>query len=401
MEELFNNSTIMIYFFAILAIYNYEKIEEVQSIAIIYILLYSMLLFNKDYASLWVVLILLIVSLICVLEFLTRDKEKFKLLSKPHYKLIDCLVRGILQYKLLWIILSFCSLVIMRDFFQMQIWIQNDKVRMMIGCIISGIILLLSINSMLQESFKIASITKMTKVFNEYPINEFAIENVNEEALQILVDIEDATYWERKSTTYLSVAMLRYVIDRRIGRWSSGWDRKKEAFHIVGRYLRNTISRRRGYSTIQMQLVRSIGIEDGYEKVVCRKIFEIIYTPIFLRSILMKYKKNQVANQEEWKSYLLYIYMLSVNTFLGEIRFLRFYKAFDFYGKNLKDISHWSAEGVFIACLGLSKRAIYLDEFSVDYYIDMVSVGLDRDLILEMSEDYDNNPGKYNGEYLI
>ena len=68
--------------------------------------------------------------------------------------------------------------------------------------------------------------------------------------------------------------------------------------------------------------------------------------------------------------------------------------------KNRKDIYECSNEGIFIACMGLSKRALRINENTIDYYMNFIdySVTLDSDKILKMVNVMMDKP--FNGNYL-
>ena len=70
----------------------------------------------------------------------------------------------------------------------------------------------------------------------------------------------------------------------------------------------------RGHSTIEAQLVRSIGLETGFTRdnlinLIKRKIYEVIYTKIIFSSLEVYYKKHYYANKNRMKDYLLYLYV--------------------------------------------------------------------------------------------
>ena len=75
-----------------------------------------------------------------------------------------------------------------------------------------------------------------------------------------------------------------------------------------------------------------------------------------------------MAQKQYFKKYLLYIYFHKVNTFLGDAAFNKFLNAFDmkYNKKNNKGIYDCSNEGIFIACMGLSKRAAYITKENID-----------------------------------
>ena len=111
--------------------------------------------------------------------------------------------------------------------------------------------------------------------------------------------------------------------------------------------------------------------------------------------------EDQVAQREYIKEYFLYIYFHKVNTFLGDATFSKFLNAFDmqYDHKNKKDIYDCSNEGIFIACMGLSKRADKINENNIDYYLSVVDkVELDGEVICQMASTMITRP--YDGNYL-
>ena len=87
MEALFNENIIFIFFFAMIAIYNYSVLKEYQRMAIIYISVYALTVLNIIGVKL--AFLLLVVSLFCFFEIFTSDEMKFKILVNPVYKMAD------------------------------------------------------------------------------------------------------------------------------------------------------------------------------------------------------------------------------------------------------------------------------------------------------------------------
>ena len=96
METLFNENTIFVFFFAMIAIYNYSDLKEYQRMAIIYISVYALTVLNIIGVKLAVVL--LIISLFCFFEIFTSDETKFKILVNPVYKIVDFIYISFSQY---------------------------------------------------------------------------------------------------------------------------------------------------------------------------------------------------------------------------------------------------------------------------------------------------------------
>lgn len=97
----------------------------------------------------------------------------------------------------------------------------------------------------------------------------------------------------------------------------------------------------------------------------------------------------------------MYLYFHKVSTFLGDATFSKFLNAFDMkYNKrNEKDIYDCTNEGIFIACMGLSKRAEHISKDNIDYYLEGIgNVELDSALICDMVEKMMDRP--YEGNYL-
>ena len=87
MVDLFNENTLFVFFFAMVAIYNYSALKEYQRMAIIYISVYA--LAALDIISIKLGLLFLIVALFCFFEIFTTDEMKFKILVNPIYKILD------------------------------------------------------------------------------------------------------------------------------------------------------------------------------------------------------------------------------------------------------------------------------------------------------------------------
>ena len=90
-----------------------------------------------------------------------------------------------------------------------------------------------------------------------------------------------------------------------------------------------------------------------------------------------------------------------MNTFLGDATFSKFLNVFDmkYDEKNEKDIYDCTNEGIFIACMGLSKRASYITRENIDYYLQRIgNVELNSEVICDMVERMMEKP--YEGSYL-
>ena len=390
METLFNKNIIFIFFFAMIAIYNYSDLKEYQRMAIIYISVYALAVLNI--VGIKMALLLLIVSLFCFFEIFTSYEMKFKILVNPIYKAVDFIYISIFQY-------SFGGICLALLLLKIKLPETFDKQNIIFRTL-SFLFIVWTLTAMLQQKYVIHTFGEMYRVFTYFPINKIEFNDKLYEACNILVSIEDKRYFEREAYSFFSV---KYIISLIKGKIASQRGGKKVIYVLVNgnRFIKNIFDESRGYSTIPMQLVRSLGIKRGYNYKYRRKIFEILYSRMFFKGIERMFNEDKVTQRQYFKEYLLYIYFHKVNTFLGDATFSKFLNAFDmkYNRKNEKDIYDCTNEGIFIACMGLSKRATNITPENIDYYLQSIeNVQLDAEIICDMVEKMMDRP--YDGNYL-
>lgn len=390
METLFNKNIIFIFFFAMIAIYNYSDLKEYQRMAIIYISVYALAVLNI--VGIKMALLLLIVSLFCFFEIFTSDEMKFKILVNPIYKAVDFIYISIFQY-------SFGGICLALLLLKIKLPETFDKQNIIFRTL-SFLFIVWTLTAMLQQKYVIHTFGEMYRVFTYFPINKIEFNDKLYEACNILVSIEDKRYFEREAYSFFSV---KYIISLIKGKIASQRGGKKVIYVLVNgnHFIKNIFDESRGYSTIPMQLVRSLGIKRGYNYKYRRKIFEILYSRMFFKGIERMFNEDKVTQRQYFKEYLLYIYFHKVNTFLGDATFSKFLNAFDmkYNRKNEKDIYDCTNEGIFIACMGLSKRATNITPENIDYYLQSIeNVQLDAEIICDMVEKMMDRP--YDGNYL-
>ena len=181
MEDFFDENLILLFFFSVIAVYNYSDLKEYQKICIIYIAVYSMIILKKiDFLT---SILFLFISLFCFFEIFSKDSQKYKILLNPIYKIIDCIYLSLAQYGFLFIIIA----LILFDFSSV----------LCIFKVISIIFFIWGITVTLQQKFLIYSFTEMYKIFSEYPINKVKFNKKLDESCQILIALEDRKYFER------------------------------------------------------------------------------------------------------------------------------------------------------------------------------------------------------------
>ena len=249
MEALFSNNIIFVFFFAMLAIYNYSDLKEYQRMAIIYISIYALTILNIIGVKLAIGLMLL--SLFCFLEIFTADEIKFKILVNPLYKIIDAIYLSFSQY-------AFgemtCAFILLRIKLPDSITEQEVVFK-----ILSLLLVVWALTVTLQQKYIIHTFDEMYKIFIDFPINETKFNKKLNEACHILTSIEDKLYFERKSYTFLSPKYITRILKNKI-KQQKGNKKITCIFSAGNSFIKNIFDESRGYSTIPMQLIRSLGI---------------------------------------------------------------------------------------------------------------------------------------------
>lgn len=148
----------------------------------------------------------------------------------------------------------------------------------------------------------------MYKIFTYFPINKIEFNEKLDEASAILISIEDKMYFKRKAYTFFSSSHIIGVLKSKIST-QQGSKKIVNVFSIGNCFIRNIFNESRGYSTIPMQLVRSLGIKRGYNYKYRRKIFEILYSRIFFRGVERMLNEDKVAQREYFKNiFCIYIF---------------------------------------------------------------------------------------------
>lgn len=416
METLLMNNIFFVYLLGILVIINYEALGKKQKIAVIYVCSFGMT-FNSNLNSITVSILLLFILFIYE-EYLCTDLVKIKYVTTIKYKLLDFVYMYMVNYKVFYILVaiilksSICWTVITRVFSQksvMDVSLKN------IISIISIIILLIGIHKMFSNPIEQKNFKQINQKFNEYPYYSLPLRDEEKRAklfekLEMIADIEDYTFFLRKNSySSFSIEFIKVVANKKRNQKENMvytktsliykvWKRVKLFFRVETfsvflqskrklrviekfikklykwsykklihkvEYLKRKIKRYlRGYSTIEMQLIRILAYEKGLKMgiprnleelylIFTRKVYEIIYSPMFfggLKRYLM------IPNTKDYyRYYLVYIYLHTVQTNLNGKVFSPLDKVFG----NV-DVIDWPKEALFIIGLGLSNSKITL-----------------------------------------
>lgn len=187
--------------------------------------------------------------------------------------------------------------------------------------------------------------------------------------LELLIFLEDGGFSARGERTH--VITLRYACSRvakRLGR---------DGLALIEGLARNPRSLKsyiRGYSTLEMQIMRNVGLQFGSDCLVARrKIFEYYYSQAVFNSYAEQFSKTSVE-RERIKEWILHCYLNLVSVKVGgsicsgDSDGTTFDKLFD------KSFSSLSLEEFFVWCLGLPHYRLGVGENAVAIHRDAVEL---------------------------
>lgn len=378
MDALFSDNGVILFLIACIAIISYTNFKDNQRMFLLYLFSYGVAVFSVF--RIRTSLLLLLSSTFVFLEYLTEDTKKLEIVIKFRYKVYDYIYLMLFQYDFLLVFLAFLSLFLARH--------SNLLLVKYVLYILSVVLLAFGEQRTVSQPFKIKSFVDTMKVFDEHPPYLFKYHPRMDERFRLLCAFEDKSYFYRsKSYSCFSFEYLRYKWNNLC---SKNLTLNKMIRYALPKVLRviptigfndNRIYvRGRGYSTPEMQLLRTIGIVRGYERYkIRRKIYEIVYTKILFSSLKEYHQANTYLALDHYREYLLSIYFQSVLTRIKNEKYSPMSLAFS----NQEDITNWSLEGLFITCLGLSFREVTDD--ALNLYEDTLSeFEIDRDSIYRL-----------------
>ena len=254
----------------------------------------------------------------------------------------------VFQYSFIFILASFitCKIDILLTISFLPTVTLNCKYLNIFKDITSFLLLFLGLHNISSQQFKIKSFNGILKYFDP-PINKFPIKNINSDYFQIITYIEDKTFFIRKQTyNILSIEAFIY-------KFRQLKDRNKSTINNLWKVKEYVSNNKiiRGYSTLEMQLIRSIGIERGYKFKLRRKIYELIYSYIWFNSLKQYFENNYFINIGNFKIYILHIYFNSVPIKINGHIYSPISKFMQIHEKEVYDPDE--KELFFLACCGL------------------------------------------------
>lgn len=382
MEKFFENNIYVLFSIIIYYLLLSEKPKnDNQKIIVIYIFIAMLSIFNILDLK-YMILILLLCTYI-YFEFLIDDNFKYKILRKLLYKTIDFLYLVIIKYNILMYVVA---LIFISDSYNKMV-----NIPFIYNFIIFILILIKVISKITDNDFELFNFSEVYNQLNKIKFSNY--EKLNNDKIKILTTIEDKSFFERKEDyTFICWDFLKYRLNRINEVLQKVQDRKyykhnlKNIIKFIKYVLRqlyyqlkdieNYKNIIRGYSTIEMQLFRTIGVKNGYQKVFQRKVTEFIYTQLFFKGLKNYYKLNYTTvSNNYFKNLILVNYVEYAPVIIAG----KYIKISELWNKKVNELNN---SEFFLSILGLSGK-IKKNNLNFNYIIDRYPTYISKFLLDE------------------
>lgn len=361
-------------------------------ISIVYLLFFLLALFNIY--DIKILILIIFLTMFIFLEFLYIDNVQRKILKKIRYCLLDYVYKIIFEYKILYFLISLFLISTRLEYIVNKI-ILLLNIENLVGknflivysfltITLSLLFLLRGILKSINNEFETYNFEEILDTINGIlPFYKFSYNTKLIEFSKILINIEDRSFFERKeSYNWISFEFLLYRLKRMYKECSKfplckfriikniififyclhkfiklviNWIcNLLKIFNKVIIYRKNIKKYMRGYSTIEMQLIRTLGVKEGYSaNIFQRKVYEFVYSKIFLSSLKNYYEYHYYLNVEQFKYYLIYLYIMIAPIKINGIKYKNILELYN--KKKLNDIT---IEEFYVWVYGLSYRPI-------------------------------------------
>lgn len=374
MEKFFESNLYILFAlitYSILMAANPKKLN--QKVLVLYIFMF--LLKVSNILDLKIMILVFLLCTFIYFGFLTDDEFKNKIIKNIIFKFIDYFYIMIIYYKFLYFMISI--FFISNFFFSIY---YGPKI---IPYLISFIILIYTVIKITEQNFELYKFTYIKSKLDE-KVYFGNYKKLNNAKSFILTYIEDKSFFIRKNSySFISCDFIKYKFLNISQLVSNAENKKLQIKYILNNLkekiiniLKNYKSYVRGYSTIDMQLFRTIAIKEGYRKVFKRKCAELIYSPIFFKGLREYYSSNyDKVTSDYFKNYLLVEYLHFAPIFIGNKRFTNIENLWNkkYYQLTLSEF--------FLGVLGLSNKLdndVTFDKISSSfpYYIELFDLDI-------------------------
>lgn len=331
-----------------------QKMEPGQRVALVYA--YCLLISYFSYVDFSMIFLGSVIVLFLIFEVFSSDKMLVHLFSFK-YKLLDFLYRLVCEFYgwFFYILLFISTTTPFKDSFFIQ-------------CVfLIFVILLVAITS--KRQFASKTISDMIEQLKNSGGDHIScpLDDKDYQKLEILIFMEDKTFLERKETTHIITAghLFSRLISRIRENGSTYFKNRPRSFESARQYIR-------GYGTIEMQIIRNIGLDFGsYRLTIRRKLFEFLFSQTVFNSYIHQLSKDSIARNNV-KFWILWCYLNLASVKIGAP--IRCPKPNNSTFKQLfaKEFKELTKEEFFVWCLGLPHYRNGVGENAVSIHNDAV-----------------------------
>lgn len=352
------------------------KLHQGLKVGILYLVSFVMIFMGLVETCVGVGFLLL--AEFALLEIFTDDVEKRSLLGVG-YKILDCVYKLFVEYYFALYLGSIavlavgesmireCNSLFAQDGILCWLYDWQDTFAVWV-VLLTSVLIIAAILCITRMKFETKTITEIMDVLRAVDIYSVPVNDM-ETKFGMLVAFEDKTFLDRDkgSHTVLSPLIMKGVF----------------------KYVNKTALRRpfrtvckifsRGYGTIEMQLMRNIGIERGYDTCVLRrKVFEVIYSTIVFNCYRKQFSEDS-DSVRDYKYWMLWCYIQKVPVKFSRRFFpAKLSTAQQVFGKDFEVLS---LEEFFVWCISLEFFALIGPKTVMKRESIMVEYGLDQSKI--------------------
>ncbi len=339
----------------ILLIIALKDIKLCQNLKVGVLYLVSFIMILMGWVEIYLGVAILVLAEFALLEIFTEDVEKRSLFGIG-YKVVDCVYKLFVEYHFTLYIGSIMTLtvgelivrrcnglLIQSDIFCWVCSWQSTFAAWVV--LLASALILAAILCITRMKFETKTVTDIMCTLKTVSIYSVPVKDM-ETKFNMLVAFEDKTFLDRDmcSHTVLSPLIMKgafkYI--------------NKNTLRKPFQTMRKIFSR--GYGTIEMQLIRNIGVERGYDTCVLRrKVFEIVYSTLIFNSYRRQFS-DESDSVQNYKYWILWCYIQKVPVKFSR----RFFPAQLSTARQIfsKDFEALSLEEFFVWCISLEFFAL-------------------------------------------
>lgn len=334
------------------------KLKESQRIVLVYS--FSLLIYLFGSIDFYVIVLGIVIVSFLILEVFCDDEKLTRIFSLG-YKVLDYLYRMTFEFFGLYFILTLVLLQLFKGIFPILFWQMLGVATMLAFAVLTS-----------RKKYSTNTITETINAMTSHsPVIDALNWFENENKFKILAAMEDRHFFDRKTTQH---SFTWEQINSRL--------KKKSLKRFFKHPIEKTYSiLSRGYGTIEMQLIRTVGISFGsYNCRIRRKLYELLYANMIFNSYMKLFGKDSLE-RKYFRYWIMQSYISNVSVkfapsifYPGETGTIQ-----KIFKKSLPEISD---EEFFVWCLGLPYYSTGVGQNAINIHSDIIEeFCLDREKI--------------------